>query len=106
MLKRICISKSNGKKRPLGIPAIKDRAIQVLYLLALEPVAETIGDRHSYGFRPKRSCAGAIAARHLLLARRNRPQWILEGDIKGCFDNINHEWFIKHIPMEKRVLRS
>ncbi|WP_368666750.1 reverse transcriptase domain-containing protein [Wolbachia endosymbiont of Mansonella ozzardi] len=80
--------------------------MQVLYLLALEPVAETIGDRHSYGFRPKRSCAGAIAARHLLLARRNRPQWILEGDIKGCFDNINHEWFIKHIPMEKRVLRS
>ncbi|MDR2978135.1 MAG: hypothetical protein LBU56_01680 [Rickettsiales bacterium] len=48
-------------------------------------------------------CADAIAACHLLLARRNRPQWILEGDIKGCFDNINHEWLMKHIPMEKKI---
>ncbi|WP_255717902.1 reverse transcriptase domain-containing protein [Wolbachia endosymbiont of Drosophila innubila] len=43
---------------------------------------------------------------HLLLASRNQLQWILEGDIKGCFDNINHEWLMKHIPMEKKILHS
>ncbi|WP_353277437.1 group II intron reverse transcriptase/maturase [Wolbachia endosymbiont (group A) of Agelastica alni] len=98
------IPKSGGKFRKLNIPTMKDRAMQALYLLALEPVAETVSDRHSYGFRPKRSCADATVSCHLLLASRNQLQWILEGDIKGCFDNINHEWLMKHIPMEKKIL--
>src|SRR5437660_10483428 len=83
-----------GKKRPLGIPVMKCRAMQALYLLALDPVAETIADPNSYGFRPGRSTADAIAQCFGLLARRDSPQWILEGDIKSCFDQISHAWLL------------
>jgi RNA-directed DNA polymerase len=103
-LKRKSIPKKNGKFRHLGIPTIRDRAIQALYKLALEPIAETVADPNSYGFRPKRSCADAIIQCHNVLCQRKSAQWILEADIKGCFDNISHDWILKHIPLNKKVL--
>ena len=69
--------------------------------MALEPVTETIADENSYGFRRKRSTADAIDALHKRLSKKCAPQWILEGDIKGCFDHISHKWLIEHIQIEK-----
>ncbi|WP_256584218.1 reverse transcriptase domain-containing protein, partial [Pseudomonas sp. GW460-13] len=85
---------------------LHDRAMQALYLLALEPVSEGTSDPNSYGFRINRSTADAMSQLFLNLSRKASAQWILEADIKGCFDHISHDWLESNVPMDKAILRK
>ena len=98
--------KLSDKKRPLSIPTMYDRAMQALYALSLSPVAEATADPCSFGFRKYRSAQDACQYAFICLSHKNSAQWVLEGDIKGCFDNINHEWLLDNIPMDKSILKQ
>jgi len=104
-LRRIYIPKpGKSTKRPLSIPTMSDRAMQTLYALALQPVAETTADTRSFGFRLFKCAQDASIYAFRCLWEDTSSPWILEGDIKGCFDNISHSWLKNNIPIDRSIL--
>ena len=107
-LKRFWIPKAppSKDKRPLSIPTIFDRGVQSLYALSLDPVNEAYSDSHNYGFRKGRSAADAMAYIRTALVKQDASEYILEVDIKKCFDSIDHKYILENIPVNTKILKQ
>ena len=105
-LKRIYFTKSNGQKRPIGIPTLQDRAIQTLYRFALEPISEFTADSSSFAYRKNRNAKDAIIQINKILSENKEFEFVLKVDIHSCFDSISHDWLLDNIPFDRKLLLS